>query len=121
MLSCWPSGGSAHAAGAVQVDLKDKWRNLERHGVVGPADSGQPGGTPQGVGADGVPGSELMVVPAEAQHAQQHGEQHGGVHMEALPPPQPDMGHQAMSHDSMQAALTSVQMMGGVPDGMHVQ
>ena len=106
------------------MDLKDKWRNLERQGVVGPADSAQPAGTPGGGENGGVPGdNQLMVVPGEGgQQAAlaQHGE-HAGVHMEALPPPEQGMAHQALSHDSMQHALTSVQMMGGVPDGMHVQ
>lgn len=109
----------------MQVDLKDKWRNLERQGVVGPADSGQPGGAQQSVenGGSGLASNELMVVPGEAAqqvHAQ-HAE-HAGVHMEQLPPPQQGLG-QAMGgpHDGIQHALTNVQMMGGVPDGMHVQ
>ena len=49
---------------AVQVDLKDKWRNLERQGVVGPADSGPaalPGGAQQGQQPDG------SVMPQDGQ------------------------------------------------------
>lgn len=48
------------------MDLKDKWRNLERQGVVGPADSGPaalPGGAQQGQHPDG------SVMPQDGQQA----------------------------------------------------
>ncbi len=44
MLMCGP---------CFQVDLKDKWRNLERQGVVGPADAG-----PAALGGGGQPGQQ---------------------------------------------------------------
>ena len=50
----------------MQVDLKDKWRNLERQGVVGPADAGPaalPGGGQQGQQPDG------SVMPQDGQQA----------------------------------------------------
>ena len=55
----------------MQVDLKDKWRNLERQGVVGPADSGPaalPGGAQQGqqdgsvMPQDGQQGLDVQVT-----------------------------------------------------------
>ena len=59
----------------LQVDLKDKWRNLERQGVVGPADSGpaalgagaqQPQQQPDGsvMPPDGQQALDVQVHPA---------------------------------------------------------
>ena len=76
-----------------QVDLKDKWRNLERQGVVGPADTGLPSAAPASAPPmSGMGESGMQMTPeqlAQAQHAaqqmvqaQHHAEQMGDAHVQ---------------------------------------
>ena len=81
---------------ALQVDLKDKWRNLERQGVVGPADAGpaaMPGGAqqlqhPDGsvMAQDGQQGLDVQVgCPAYKDHSRNTSPQYPCEFPDTLP------------------------------------
>ncbi|KAK9846435.1 hypothetical protein WJX81_003728 [Elliptochloris bilobata] len=97
-----------------QVDLKDKWRNLERQHQVGPADCG-PQDPPSG-SAPQPPQPLALVDPATAAAAehlaatavQMHGVGMGVPAMDGMPP----------GHPGMPGQMPDMSGMGGVPLGV---
>ena len=122
------------------MDLKDKWRNLERQGVVGPADTGLQGASMPPAQPMALPEPGMQMMPeqmAQAQHAaqqmaqaQHHVEQMGDAHAHAQHAVQQAALQQALvahdggmhahdggmhAHADVHAALQGMQQM---PDGM---
>ena len=105
---------------ALQVDLKDKWRNLERQGVVGPADAG-PAPPSNGIAlaaqaADAVmaqdrqQGLDVQHLEHQQQLAQQQLQQQQHQHM--LEQQHVHAHHQHQQHMMEQHAAQQQQHMG---------